>query len=435
MKNAIVICFLMCFASPIFASGTTEVPCKISLKNTVPYAVTVTVKATNTKGETVYTMHHDLDAAVWNSATPGTEATATAPATPGASASLKTATTWDSDQLKLPGGSNIEATYSSVTSTAEYKAKGSPITLPKDTKLAQSVAFSVTSDFFDQTSAKAAIDSLKPYLGPLSADTKVQPSYERLKQQLNQLTVLDKDGKAIDFITLPADTLFKVNDVQPALHTIKNTVYLNDSLITSLDVTVPLFGNLKNSLNLSKFYSVKIDVTYFDDSTQTPVRQIIGTLDNAALIKIKNLLNSYSSDGSVTFISGYRTLKSAVFSYCEGTKVEGTLATEISSVFTANGSYHFEQGQENYITAENLVIRIETLALGKVSSLLAYVSSLIAAPATTALTRRWFDIAPTLLPDSLPKMALPFDKWSPNLQQDFLKRLSTVSAESLGSGR
>jgi hypothetical protein len=365
MKKLFIISIILSIAHLSFASGKPElVPCKFTLKNAIPVTVVASVISSNSNGDVLSREDQTIGPATYELPANSTVSV------------LKSTADFTTGVLNLPAHSKVDVYFRALTSSATYRAQET-FSVPESTT-EQDEIYSLTADFFDQASAKKTLESFSSILG--NGETPIQPNYERFKQHLNDLIITD--GLRTEFFSLPADTLYKVTDVQFTPQEIKNSAYIDNGVATNLDANIPLFGSLKNALNVSNFYNLKVDIQYFDDVPQLAVSQIIASLPDSTVKELRAKLQTLNANATIQYVARYRVIKSAIFSYCIGSKIEGQVSTAISSVFTANGSYHFDQGQEDYISLSDAVTKVEYNQLDTAGGILNFVNTVYGSPTT-----------------------------------------------------
>lgn len=361
LLNSLIVC-------PAFAWGDKKVATSITFKNSTEYSVTAIVHVTDKDEVSVFHQEYSVP-----------------PGTPLADESGKQIRNADGSPKLQNGTFNIEKILLAKNKIKiSYKAAGSSASIP------------VFQDTVPETDEKYIIIPEVSNIQQYNEDY----STNQLSQLATQIGATGaKKRKLVDVIPL-LGTLFvaskddkgEIKDVSDHIKfadikleareadVIKSTVSTTQDATAKFSVSVPIYGGISSNMVTGTLYNLIWDIKHYlyTNSTFSPTTALSKATDEQLKVIKSALENNVSTD--IYYIYEMHVIPSAIFSIAKGTKISGEVNAAIASVFTASGTYAFNQKDESYYFMSDDVLDIKLTPYSDRTALLNWISAKLNQP-------------------------------------------------------
>lgn len=142
------------------------------------------------------------------------------------------------------------------------------------------------------------------------------------------------------------------------------------SIISSLKLSVPVYGSLETNMSNSDLCLIKWDVSHYPFTSSINISSLIVSLDQSKRTSLINSLRLEPSDLDIYILKGFDVIESGIFSTTNGTKITTDGNAAIASVFTANAAYAFKSEDSKFYSIPNKVYNVKYEKWQSVSDLL-----------------------------------------------------------------
>ncbi|UZT97057.1 hypothetical protein ODZ84_17900 [Chryseobacterium fluminis] len=331
MKTRVILfALLFCVTSPIFAQNKAV----LTVKNYITTDITIFIESYDDKGKLKVNESKMVAKAT-------TTTTNSDPLIKSVTPSELAITT-----LAYKGG-NIKIKYSPSESNVKYNLD--PIAIPNSKNDVNQIISLSGLQLYNGTENKERLLSIGTNL-KFDSKTELIRLID-VEKQLGGLVIGSmENGKLVIRDIIPLKSLSIIYS-QPSV--LKESSVTDKSTVSSLKVSIPIYGSVEALMSNSDLHHVKWDISYYPVMSNTSFSELINDLDNNGKKALVNKLKLQKSSDKIYLLRNFDVIESGIFSVTSGVKINTEGNAAIASVFTANAAYAFRSEDSKYISIPN----------------------------------------------------------------------------------